>query len=160
VRLPSTLIATCRLASGGALWQAQARDISTLGISLALAHAIELGALLDIVLESASSGTRRALQARVVHARAEEGERWALGCAFTRELGDAALRLFQAERVRSRAPDNRRWVRFPCDVETVCYTTEAAPGERRPARALNISAGGIGLLLPCQFAAGTLLYFE
>jgi hypothetical protein len=45
-------------------------------------------------------------------------------------------------------------------VETVCYTCETSPGERRPARVLNISPGGIGLLLPCQFALGTLLHFE
>ena len=48
-------------------------------------------------------------------------------------------------------------MRFPCSVETVCYSQETAPGECVPARVLNISAGGVGLLLPCAFGAGVLL---
>jgi hypothetical protein len=158
VRWPAALTATCRLASGrGGPWRARACDISILGISLLLDEALAPGALLEIDLEGRS---RRTVQARVVHARTEEDGGCIIGCAFTRELGDEELRLFQAQRVRPRGPDNRRWTRFPCDVETVCYMAETAPGERRPARVVDISAGGIGLLLPCQFAVGTLLYFE
>src|SRR5207253_2847850 len=43
---------------------------------------------------------------------------------------------------------------------TVCYSCDTAPGERRSGRIVNISAGGIGLKLRCQFAEGTLLHFE
>jgi hypothetical protein len=45
-------------------------------------------------------------------------------------------------------------------VETVCHTCETSPGESQPARVLNISPSGIGLLLPCEFREGTLLHFE
>src|SRR5262249_17851571 len=53
-----------------------------------------------------------------------------------------------------------RWVRFPCNVETVCYACDTAPGERRPARIVNVSAGGVGLLPPCDFSPGPLLHLE
>jgi hypothetical protein len=62
--------------------------------------------------------------------------------------------------VHPTGPDCRRWARFPCNVETACYSCDTAPGERRSGRILNISAGGIGLILRCQFSEGTLLYFE
>jgi hypothetical protein len=135
-------------------------DISALGVALTLLHPVVPGTLLEVDLECLTRGVLRTLQARVVHTRAGEDGGWVIGCGFTRELGDAELRRFRAQRLRPRGPDNRRWVRFPCDVETACYTRETAPGERWPARVLNISAGGVGLLLPCQFAEGTLLFFE
>ena len=83
-----------------------------------------------------------------------------VGCAFVRELPDKYLRFFQAGAVHPSGPDCRRWTRFACNVETVCYTAETAPGERRSGRILNISAGGVGLVLRCQFSEGTLLHFE
>ena len=42
----------------------------------------------------------------------------------------------------------------------MAHCCETAPGERRSGRILNISAGGIGLVLRCQFSEGTLLHFE
>ena len=85
---------------------------------------------------------------------------WIVGLAFISELDNAELRLFQAERIKPAIADGRRWVRFPCNVETLCYTCETIPGERRKVQILNISAGGIGPLLPCEFSAGTVLRLE
>jgi hypothetical protein len=45
-------------------------------------------------------------------------------------------------------------------VETICYSVDTVPGEQLPARILNISAGGVGLLLPCQFESKTLLHLQ
>jgi hypothetical protein len=42
-------------------------------------------------------------------------------------------------------------------VEAVCWSLDTTPGERSPARVLDVSAGGVGLLLPCEFGPGTLL---
>lgn len=140
--------------------QARIRDISVLGVGLLLSRQLEMGTLLEIELRRANGCPVRTVLARVVHVEAEEHGAWLVGCAFTTELTDAELRLFQAERVRPATPDCRRWVRFPCNVETVCYTCQTAPGESRPARVVNVSAGGIGLLLPCDFAEGTLLHFQ
>jgi len=96
----------------------------------------------------------------VIHIEDEGEERWLVGCAFVAELSAAELREFQAEKTRPAEGDNRRWTRFPCNVETVCYTRETTPGERRPVRILNISAGGVGLLCTCDFCVGTLLHLE
>jgi hypothetical protein len=75
-------------------------------------------------------------------------------------LSDATLRLFDAQRLPTTGGDDRRWVRFPCNVETACYALDSAPGEQSPARIINISAGGMGLMLPCEFSPGTLLRLE
>jgi hypothetical protein len=161
VRRRAKLRVPCRLASdpAGAGWRARVRDVSTLGIGLILPGPLEMGALLEVELQRANGVLVRTVLARVVHVM-DDGKTWTVGCAFASELCDEELRLFHAEAARPQAKDCRRWLRFPCNVETVCYTCETTPGERRPARVLNVSPGGIGLLLPCQFTAGTLLHFE
>jgi hypothetical protein len=162
-RYRAPLCVPCRLVDGaGATWQAQVRDLSTLGVGLRLPQEVELGALLEIELQRTNGLLVRPVLARVVHVWEDDvrGSSCIAGCAFISELCTAELHLFHAEAVKPAARDCRRWLRFPCNVETVCYTCETAPGERRPARILNISPGGIGLLLPCQFAHGTLLHFE
>jgi|SRR6516165_5243517 len=152
----------CRLVDdpAGQSWQARVRDLSTLGIGLLLPHEVQLAALLEIELVRAKGTLVRTVLARVIHVEEDGARSWIVGCAFVGELTDAEMSLFHAEAIRPKTKDHRRWVRFPCNVETVCYTCETSPGERRPARVLNISPGGIGLLLPCQFTRGTLLQFE
>lgn len=161
VRMPSSRAGYCRPAGGGAedSCRARVRDISTLGIGLVFPQRPELGRLLEIDLEGPGRKIVRTLLARVVHTEAD-ADGWVVGCAFTMEMPDADLKLFQAERVKPAPGDGRRWVRFPCNVETVCTTCLTTPGERIAARILNISAGGLGLLLPCQFEVGTLLHVE
>ncbi|MCI0457262.1 MAG: PilZ domain-containing protein [Gemmataceae bacterium] len=161
VRQPAALWASCRTARDGpGRWRAHVRDISPYGAGLSVAYPFETGALLRLEIESHDLNMVRTLLARVVHAQPEASDTWGIGCAFTTELDEATLKVLQAERARPSAPDSRRWVRFPCDVETACYSRDSSPGERRPARILNVSAGGVGLLLPCEFAEGTLLYID
>ena len=162
VRHRSGLRVSCRLVDDPAAetWMARVRDLSALGIGLLMARRCELAELLEIELVKASGALVRTVLARVIHVEEDRPRSWVAGCAFVSELTDAEIRLFHAEAVRPKAKDHRRWIRFPCNVETVCYTCETSPGERRPARVLNISPGGIGLLLPCQFTKGTLLHFE
>lgn len=159
-RHASTARACCRVAgSGNVPWNVAIRDVSPLGIGLMLPCAVPIGVVLDLGLAPLPRAVRTTL-ARVVHVEEIAPEAWIVGCAFVGEISDAELREFQAEKVRPAEPDSRRWVRFPCNVETVCYTRETTPGERRPVRILNISAGGLGLLCPCDFAVGTLLHLE
>lgn len=159
-RFRGTLVLSCRPldASSLAAGLGQVRDISTLGVGFYFPTALEMGALVEIEFVKNASFAPNLLS-RVVHVAAEEGGAALIGCAFIQELTEQELRVFQAERVQPSLAESRRWVRFPCNVETVCYTSETAPGERRPARIVNISAGGVGLLLACQFAKGTLLRF-
>jgi hypothetical protein len=162
VRRPTTLWVSCRDAAqeGAGRWRVRLLDVSPLGAGLLLPRALKPSTLLRLDLENPARGLFRQVLARVVHVQQNPGGAWLVGCAFAKELDDASLRLLRAERVRPTGDDARRWVRFPCNVETVCQTCETAPGERRPARIVNVSPGGVGLLLPCEFAEGTLLYFE
>jgi hypothetical protein len=131
-----------------------------LGVAFLSSRRLALSVLLEVELSKVGRGTLRKILGRVVHVQAYRAGVWLVGCAFTAELTDDELRLFQAERIRPSEIDSRRWVRFPCNVETVCWTSETVPGEQRPARVVNISPGGIGLLLPCEFRQGTLLRFQ
>lgn len=160
LRYRSTTTSSCRPAGTSFTVQAGVRDVSNYGIGLLLTEPIELSTLLELDLIQPNGKLLRTVLARVVHVECWSEDEWLIGCAFTAELSDAELKLFHAERVRPPAGDGRRWVRFPCNVETVCYTWVTAPGEQCAARILNISAGGIGLLLPCQFEGGTLLLFK
>ena len=162
VRYPVSLDASCQAPPGtkNACWRARVREISALGIGLVFQHPLEPSTLLEIDLETAGRSVVRTVLARVVHVEPDPEGGWLVGCAFITELNDAQLQPFRAERLHPAQPDGRRWVRFPCNVETVCYASETAPGEQIRARVLNISPGGIGLLVPCQFEPGTLLHFE
>jgi hypothetical protein len=83
-----------------------------------------------------------------------------MGCAFTAELSAADLHIFRTQRIWPLPGDGRGWVRFPCNVETVCATSLTIPGEHSAARVLSVSSRSIGLLLPCEFEPATLLYFQ
>ncbi|HWY88285.1 MAG TPA: PilZ domain-containing protein, partial [Gemmataceae bacterium] len=153
----------CRLLTNGAapaIWTVQVRELSTLGISLILPRPTGIGQLLGIELTRKNGSFVRTVLARVVHEARESSHAFVVGAAFIKELEDEHLRFFRAGAIHPSAPDCRRWTRFPCNVETACYCCDTAPGERRSGRILNISAGGIGLVLRCQFSEGTLLHFE
>lgn len=164
VRVPVEAQALCRRHSEehAEPWCAGIRDVSSIGVGLVLPVSLDVGTLLQVELSNKNGAKIRSMLARVVHSEKENETEcsWLVGCAFLSELDEGQLRTLQAQRVRPARQDGRRWLRFPCHVETVCYTSETIPGERRCARILNVSAGGIGLLLPCQFSEGTLLQLE
>jgi hypothetical protein len=56
--------------------------------------------------------------------------------------------------------DRRIWVRYPCDVKTICQTALDATGTRSAARVRNISLGGISLHLDQECQPGTILSLE
>ena len=153
-RQPAQLHARYRLLGGDLAGSAEVRNLSAFGAGLVIRGGVGVCALLHLDFD----GLNRPVLARVVHVTAESGG--VVGCTFVRELDDATLRLFHAERLGTAAGDSRRWVRFPCNVETACFAVDAAPGEQSPARVVNISAGGMGLLLPCEFRVGTLLKLD
>jgi hypothetical protein len=157
-RVPSALQAAYRVFGAEDVGRARVRDLSPLGVRLILPQPVPCGALLHLDFQRENGETICSTLARVVHAAEDRPD--LIGCAFVRELNDASLRLFDAQRLPTTAGDDRRWVRFPCNVETACYAVDAAPGEQSPARVINISAGGMGLLLPCEFGPGTLLNLD
>ena len=72
-------------------WTARARDISASGIRLVLGHRFDPGTLLAVELLSANQGMAREFAARVLHATAQSGGGWTIGCQFADLLSEAEL---------------------------------------------------------------------
>src|SRR5262249_59779327 len=58
------------------------------------------------------------------------------------------------------AIERRAWVRFSCDMEASCRSAGAMKNAGWPGRIIDISTGGVGLLLKHRFRPGTLLLVE
>ena len=156
-RHPSNVRVLCRLLANGAappIWTVQVRDLSAYGIGLVLPRSTGLGQLLGIELARKNGNFVRTVLARVVHEVRESSQTFLVGAAFIKELEDEHLSFFQAGAVHPSVPDCRRWTRFPCNVETVCYTCETAPGERRsgPHCLIFLLRQASALGLRCQFS--------
>ena len=54
---------------------------------------------------------------------------------------------FGAARAKPAESDGRNWSRFPCEVKAVYQIIPAEDGVRREAKVLNISAGGVAMLV-------------
>jgi hypothetical protein len=146
--------------SSAGSWPARAVNISASGIALALERRFEPGTILSIRLESPDGQITRNLLLRVVYAKTQVDGSWRVGCAFGSQLRDHELQAFQAKPLRPTESDFRAWVRFPCDVETVCR--EAAPqnDESFVVRVQEVSPTGMRLLAPRRFERDTLLKVE
>jgi hypothetical protein len=101
-----------------------------------------------------------AVLACVVHASAEADGCWAMGCRFAAELTDEHLQAFGAARARPTPPDPRQWSRSPCSARASYSRVGADDPSPRPARVLNIAAGGVALLVEEEIAVGSLLGTE
>jgi hypothetical protein len=64
------------------------------------------------------------------------------------------------EKSLAEAVDRRAAVRFPCDLGSTCRPFALVAEAHWPGRVVNLSCGGVGLLLPRRFEAGTLLNVE
>ena len=137
------------------------RNLSVGGLSLEADRAFVPGDLLTVELPApAEDAPSYAALACVVHVTDQGAGRWVLGCTFARELSDEDLAPFGARRTRPRPSDQRTWERFDCDVRAnyqVATDPESGP---RPAKVLNISPSGVGLLVDQPIDNGTLLSVE
>jgi hypothetical protein len=136
---------------------AQIRNLSAGGVALTLARRFDTGTLLAVRVETTVPGGSRTLLARVVHATAQPDDGWLLGCALTGELDREELQAFLADRVSALTPDCRTWVSVLCEVETTLQEGRPGLAPEWPAKILNISPGGVGLLVPNRFAQGARL---
>ncbi len=161
-RYPCLIETTCRqITRGGSTnWPARTVDVSAGGIALVLERRFEPGAVLCVRLESPDGEVSRDLLLRVVHVLADMDGSWRLGCRLAGELEEDELRALQAARVRPSEPDCRAWMRFDCNLTTRCYSVAPALPETWNARVLDVSAGGVSLLMPRPFERGTLLRLE
>ncbi|MGE3803278.1 MAG: PilZ domain-containing protein [Gemmataceae bacterium] len=136
------------------------QDISLGGISFSVSRSIPSGMLLKVELPSFARDPIELL-ARVLHVRSQPGgANWLLVCCFARELTDEVLQQFGARRERPEKDDGRSWVRFPCAADTTVHVVLAAEPTEWHARIVNISAGGVGLIVPGVLEGGTLLNLD
>lgn len=56
--------------------------------------------------------------------------------------------------------ERRAWVRYPCQLETSCQPVVAADATTWAGKLLDLSEGGVGVVLSRRFEAGTLLAIE
>jgi hypothetical protein len=161
-RFPSGLDASCQpvMLRDRSSWVAQVRDISTGGIGLVLPRRFEPKTLLIVFLESPFHEISRTMLVRVVHTTALPDNQWLLGCELTSELDADDLQVFRAEPVRPTSPDCRAWVRFTCDVETACHPAGASSEKPWQVKIVNVSPGGMGLLVPHAVNSKTLIQIE
>jgi hypothetical protein len=95
-RHPCQQNGSCQALRPGETDQRQAAicDISLSGLSLVTPCPFDKGEILAIQLQSPLEGFRPRLFARVMHATAEEGQKWLVGCRFINFLTDYELQAF------------------------------------------------------------------
>lgn len=161
IRVPCQVPTTCESATAAddQPWPAMVQNISLGGINFIVGHRFDSGALLKIDLQTCLRQLKGPLLVRVIHVSPHEEGQWSVGCAFAGELGEEGLRAFRAKRMRPLPPDKRAWVRFPCNLAT-SYHSMAEEDGPLPAKVLDSSAGGLGLLVNRPFENGTILSIE
>jgi PilZ domain-containing protein len=135
---------------------AQIRDLSAAGANLVIDRPLQTGQMVTLELQ-ADIGEIHSVLACVVHVNEERAGSWSLGCIFSRELSNEDLGAFGALKIPTDLGDPRTWVRFPINVKASCRKVGDAGDTSNPGEVLNISASGIGLLMPVAVEAGTLL---
>jgi hypothetical protein len=162
VRYPADLETSFQTATvpPGTRLCARVRNISLGGINLLADRAFEPGDMLTVELPGATDETTCNVLACVVHCDTEQPGEWSLGCTFARELNDEDLEAFGARRERHDPSDQREWKRFPCDITAQCQLVASDNARPWPAKVLDISATGVGLLVDRNLDNGTLLSVE
>lgn len=159
VRYPTNLVTIVHTAAGDEPSErvsAVVRDISLGGVNLVVDRPFETGQLISVELPLEGEETQTVL-ACVVRANPQHGQQWALGCVFSRELASEDLEGLGARRLRNKPDDKRVWMRFPTNVEATYQKVGAFDSESLPARVLNVSASGVGLLVSERVETGALL---
>ena len=143
-----------------ARFSARVRNISLGGVNLLADRPFRPGELLTVELPGATDETRCNVLACVVHCQEEGPGEWSLGCTFSRELNDEDLEAFGARRERPLPSDQRQWKRFPAEVIALYQFVANGDPRQFPAKVLDISASGVGLLVDQPVENATLLSVE
>jgi hypothetical protein len=139
---------------------ARVQDVSRGGISLRTDRPYEPGRMLCVQLPGGPGEPTYTVLVCVIHATPKP-DGWVVGCTFSSELSDTDLQAFGARREKPTPPDNRTWVRFHAvNLEASCRLAMAPDEAPRPARVLDLSANGAGLLVDRPVPVGSLLTLE
>jgi hypothetical protein len=147
-------------ADGGPATPARIVDVSSGGVQLRIGRDFEAGELLTLELPSRAGEPPATVLACVAHTRPDGDSGWVIGCRFSAKLSDADLSALGAGRSRSALPDSRNWSRNECKGKAA-YRIVPDDGEApREAKVLNISPGGVALLVEGHVPTGALLSTE
>ncbi len=135
-------------------------DVSSGGVKLIVGRPFEQGDLLTLELPAQAGEASVSVLACVVHVRPEGDADWVLGCRFSAELNDSDLAAFGAVPSKPEESDGRNWSRFPSEMKAVYQIIPDDDGVRREAKVLNISGGGVAMLVENDVRAGALLSAE
>jgi c-di-GMP-binding flagellar brake protein YcgR len=140
--------------------RARVLNVSSSGVKLVVGRPFEQGDLLTLELPAPVGDSSVSVLACVVHAQPEGDAEWLLGCRFSAELNDSDLAAFGAAPSKPEEPDGRNWSRVPCEVKAVYQIIPDEEGVRREAKVLNISGGGVAMLVEHDVRPGALLSAE
>lgn len=162
VRFPSGLETQCHPADTpvNERFRARVQDVSRGGARLLAGRSLEPGTQLLIELPPQNGCGPSTLLAYLAWVKPLPGGEYALGCTFAGELGPTELQTFGAELVRADAEDQRTYVRFVCDTPANYQLIKTRETQRWPAQVVNLSAGGVGLLVAQAVEPGTTLSLE
>ncbi len=159
-RCRSTAATAVRARDGAVCWPARVLDVSHSGIALVVPGVIEPGEVVGIEVPTGPGTAPSVVLASVANVRpGGEGE-WVLGCCFSEELSDADLGVLRAREGETPPPDLRASERLPCNVRAAFELLGEEPPACSPARVLNVSLGGIGLVADRPITAGSLLNLQ
>jgi hypothetical protein len=138
---------------------AQLRDISAGGIRVVVEEEFRPGDLLSVQLPDDPPHPPTSVLACVVHVNPEADGRWAVGCTFSSELSGDDLHTFGTAPAGV-GTDQRSQPRHQCAIEATYQLLADEAEPKRPARVLNISTTGVGLVVDQPVTVGKLLTVE
>lgn len=156
-RHPINVETTCQsVGDADATEKVHVRDISRGGMKFFIDKKLEPGTLIRVNLPGTAE-SQSAVLACVMHASQQSDGSYAIGCAFSDELGDVELRHFGARREMAQSSDKRAWMRFPANGVAEYLVLPPTGEAARHAEIANISATGIGLYLEERVEPGVIL---
>jgi hypothetical protein len=138
-------------------WLARARNISRGGVNLIVDRHLEPGVVLSVELPGPAETFPTTVLAYVVRTEPLGDDEWSLGCTFAMELGEEDLHPLGATPTKAAAHDQRVWERTPCRAHVSFQVVRGGDRSELPAKVIDISPGGIGLLVGHSVDVGRLL---
>jgi c-di-GMP-binding flagellar brake protein YcgR len=139
---------------------ARVRNICAGGINVLVDQPLQRGTILSVELPGTIEQLLCSVLACVIHSTPLSGGNWTAGCALVAELGDDELQRVGAKRLLSPPADQRKWVRFPCDLPSAYRRVRVTERQHTSARVIDISASGVGLLVSHFVNVGTLFSLQ
>jgi len=150
----------CRPLTGDASLPVRIRNVSRTGANLIVSQPLTEGTMLRISLPGSPAGPHTTILACVMHARELSTAEWAIGCMFSLELSPEEMQLLGGEKTTAGADDQRAWVRCPAKGNIAFRLLPADDEITRSAELVDLSPGGVGLIVSEKIEAGSALTLD